>query len=89
MTDTPTLYKFNYQHDRVFLVTRDKAWIPMNLLRYITHLRILYTNNNYKSRRMFIKHIIKKGKFSYTHFDVTFGDFGHDPYNHIGRGMKA
>ena len=89
MISIKTKYQEDYDNNRMFLVTRDNAWIPMNLLRYIVHLRRMYPIIGQKARRMFIKHIIKQGKCSYWRFDVTYGDFGHDPYNHIGRGMKA
>ena len=81
-------YEFDYQKDRRFLVTRDNAWIPMNLLCYIAHLRRIYPQADPKDRQAFIKHTIFSGKLFYTKFDVQYGDFGHDPYNHIGRGMK-
>ena len=84
-----TKYEEDYDNNRMFLVTRDNAWIPMNLLRYIVHLRRIFPNTNDKGRRFILKTTIRRMSFSFKKFNVQYGDFGHDPYNHIGRGMKA
>ena len=89
MSKILTRYQQDYIKDRLFLVTRDNAWIPMDVLRYIVHLRRLYKKANFKARRMLLEYTIRKTKVKFSNFNVTHGDFGHDPYNHIGRGMKA
>ena len=58
-------YEFDYQKDRRFLVTRDKAFIIMNLLHYIVHLRRIYPQADPKERQGFIKDIISSGKLFY------------------------
>ncbi len=92
-----TSYQFNYRRDRMFLVTRDNAWIPMHFFQYTEHFIIMIKRSFRLPSQLlaFVKEEIievsenENSLIEYDEFDVTYGDFGHDPYNHIGRRMRT
>jgi len=90
MTDlTSASYQVDYQRDRMFLVTRDNAFVPMSTLEYVTHTNKLQKHLSYSSRGTNIHILIRSGYQHFKKFTARYGDFGHDPYNHIGRRMRA